>query len=290
MNELTVIIPTLNAENNIKKLLTSVNAQTITPKTIILIDSESDDKTVDIARTFSNVETRIVKKTHFDHGRTRDAVMREVSTEYAILLTQDVTIKDRHTFEILIENMNQNHDVVVSYARQEAYEDANIIEKLIREFNYPQDACIKDKSMIADLGIKTFFCSNSCAAYRVKEYKDLGGFLHPINTNEDMFFAATAINNGYKISYVADAVVKHSHCYSLKQQFYRNYYQGYEMQKNKELIHETDSLSEGFKLAGFVIKRLITEYRIISLLQFGVEGIVRLWGNTAGKRAYIRNQ
>lgn len=289
MNEITVIIPTLNAENNIKKLLTGVNAQTLQPGRIIVIDSESDDKTVDIARTFSNVETRIIKQSDFNHGRTRDMAIREVTTEYAVFLTQDVTINDNNTFAALIESMKQNGDVVVSYARQKAYENANIIEKLIREFNYPNDSCIKDRSMISDFGIKTFFCSNVCAAYRVKKYKELGGFVYPVKTNEDMFFAATAIKNGYKVSYAADAVVEHSHCFSLKQQFYRYYYLGYEMQKHKELIGG-EELSEGVKLAGFVVKRLIKDLRFISLMRFGVEGTVRLLGNYAGKREYIRSQ
>jgi rhamnosyltransferase len=38
---------------------------------------------------------------------------------------------------------------------------------------------------------------------------------------EDMFFTAKAILSGYKVAYVADAIVKHSHDYSPVQEFKR---------------------------------------------------------------------
>lgn len=37
------------------------------------------------------------------------------------------------------------------------------------------------------MGIKTFFCSDVCAAYRVDLFHKLGGFESPVIFNEDMF-------------------------------------------------------------------------------------------------------
>ena len=51
-----------------------------------------------------------------------------------------------------------------------------------RNFNYPEQSKIKTKADLETLGIKTFFCSNVCAAYNRKIFDELGGFVkHTIN-------------------------------------------------------------------------------------------------------------
>ena len=81
-----------------------------------------------------------------------------------------------------------------------------------------QNKTIED---VDKLGIKTFFCSNVCAAYKKSVYKELGGFVPRAIFNEDMILAGTMIKAGYGIAYAADAKVIHSHNYSGRQQFHR---------------------------------------------------------------------
>lgn len=47
---ISVIIPTLNAEKNISSLILDLQSQTLIPKEIIIIDSSSTDNTVKIAK------------------------------------------------------------------------------------------------------------------------------------------------------------------------------------------------------------------------------------------------
>lgn len=63
--------------------------------------------------------------------------------------------------------------------------------------------------------------SNSFSAYRLSIFNEIGRF--PSNTIlcEDMYYTAKAILAGYKVAYVADAVVKHSHNYSPIDEFKR---------------------------------------------------------------------
>ena len=42
------------------------------------------------------------------------------------------------------------------------------------------------------MGVKAFFCSNVCAAYRRDIYDELGGFVRRAIFNEDMIYAAGA--------------------------------------------------------------------------------------------------
>ena len=45
---ISVIIPTLNAGANIEQLLSMIREQDVGPSEVIIIDSSSEDKTVDI--------------------------------------------------------------------------------------------------------------------------------------------------------------------------------------------------------------------------------------------------
>ena len=69
--KISVIIPTLNAGTSIGKLLSSLGAQDIGTPEITVIDSSSDDDTVDIAKGFG-VKTIVIPKSDFNHGKTRN--------------------------------------------------------------------------------------------------------------------------------------------------------------------------------------------------------------------------
>lgn len=68
----SAIIPTLNAEDKISDLLESLQSQTIAPCEIIVVDSESSDKTVSVA-TGLGAAVLAVKRKDFSHGGTRDS-------------------------------------------------------------------------------------------------------------------------------------------------------------------------------------------------------------------------
>jgi rhamnosyltransferase len=69
--------------------------------------------------------------------------------------------------------------------------------------------------------MKTFFCSNSFAAYRRKALESVGWFKAGLLMAEDMHVCAKLLANGYHIAYAADAIVHHSHNYSVRQEFKR---------------------------------------------------------------------
>lgn len=54
----------------------------------------------------------------------------------------------------------------ISYARQQPHHGANIFASFARTFNYPQESYVRSMQDMDQYGVYTFFCSNSCAAYR----------------------------------------------------------------------------------------------------------------------------
>ena len=136
----------------------------------------------------------------------------------------------------LIRPLQDDSNIALCYGRQLPRPGAGPLERLIREFSYPAESILKTKKDIDALGIKTFFCSNSCSAIRRSVFSKLGGFKDNVIVNEDMLFAAKAILQGYAVYYSAAAKVYHSHSYSLAQTFKRYFSIGRFFADNKWLL------------------------------------------------------
>ena len=75
----------------------------------------------------------------------------------------------------------------------------------------------------------------------------VGMFPESIRANEDMVISAKYLINGYKIAYVPDAMVFHSHGYSLLGQYRRYYNIGSSIRRNKWILDYTRAEGEGMK-------------------------------------------
>ena len=306
--KISVIIPTLNAERELPNLLTSLHTQKQKPDEIIVIDSESNDHTVDICKQDQSVKLLQIKRKDFDHGRTRDMAFRNAIGDIVVFLTQDALPANEDFLGKLIEPLlissasqvypqhklreqeeqEEPHGIIaISTGRQLPKSDATRTEQLIRTFNYPAISYIRSKADIPTMGIKTFFCSDVAAAYRRDVYLALGGFDYPIKTNEDMFFAAKAINVGYRIAYVAEAKIFHSHNLSLREQYRRNYVIGYEIERHKDILNKILGLNrEVARLVTYVSKGLLKHGHVINWLLFVFDCVSRLFGNKMGQKKY----
>lgn len=77
---LSIVIPVYNEQNHLKACLDSVAAQTIAPDEVIVVDNNSTDKTVEIAKSYSFVTVISEKKQGVLHVRNRgfDAVKNDI--------------------------------------------------------------------------------------------------------------------------------------------------------------------------------------------------------------------
>jgi len=217
---ITALIFTCNAGQRFASLLDSLKKQTIEPAQILVVDSESTDKTLEFAKS-RNCKIITIDHANFDHGTTRNLAVSEVSSEFVIFLTQDVTPVDEHMIAELIGPMQADSRIAMCYGRQLPRPNAAPLERFAREFNYPAESILKTKNNIKTLGLRTFFCSNTCSAIRCSIFNKLNGFKNNVIVNEDMLFAAKAIINDYSVYYSAAAQVYHSHPYSLPRIFRR---------------------------------------------------------------------
>lgn len=285
----SVIIPTLNASSEIDALLTAIAAQSLTPDEIIVVDSESNDGTVLLAKAHPNTRVIEIKRSDFDHGGTRDMAFRASSGDVVLFFTQDAAIINSTYIEQIVKATMQD-GVACAYGRQIARPDAPLYEKYIREFNYPLSSFTRSAEDIPQLGIKAFFFSDVCSAYRRTSYLAVDGFDHPMTTNEDMLIAAKFLHAGYRIAYCAEAVVLHSHVYTWKQEYTRNFQIGNVLSQYKDRFRGVQASKEGVRLVGYVLGKLLMRGALWSSIKFCYLCTAKLAGNRNGYHAKVCEQ
>ena len=272
----SVIIPTYNAGQGFIKLLNNLQEQAVKPSEIIVVDSDSRDETVKLAKS-QNCKVISINCANFDHGTTRNIAISNINTEFAVFLTQDVVPADEYMVEELIKPMQADQNIAICYGRQLARPNARPLESFAREFNYPAESILKTKNDVEALGLKTFFCSNSCSAVRCSIFNKLGGFKNNVIVNEDMLFASKAILEDYSVYYAADARVYHSHPYSLAQTFRRYFNIGRFFADNKGIFERTGIKKYGGEMLKTGIKEFrrkrMPKYVAALLIEFGVKAV-----------------
>lgn len=294
-----VIIPVYKPDQKFKHLLERLVKQTLKPNTIYLLQTIEDDPTkqseelkkseediVTLAKTLNEFSCPIkcisINKSEFDHGGTRNYGAHLSDADIIMFMTQDAVPDNKELIKHLIEPFH-NPQVAAAYGRQLPKKNAGIIEKYTRTFNYPEVSFIKSKDDLQRLGIKTYFCSNVCSAYRKNVYDDLGGFVTKTIFNEDMIMASAIIQGGYSIAYAADAKVVHSHEYTYIQQFKRNFDLAVSQQQYKEIFSSVKSESEGIKLVKQTAKYLADEKKYILIPDLIFQSGFKYLGYLVGK-------
>lgn len=220
MKKIQVIIPIYKPDHKLIELLKKIKEQSIEDIPLLIIDSGSNDEYKSEIKNMNCLVKKIDVKT-FNHGGTRQMGANMFpDKDIYIFLTQDAILANEKSIENIVKVFD-NFNIGCAYGRQLPHKDANLFSSYARLFNY------KDKSYIYSIndkekyGIKTAFNSNSFAAYRRKALNEIGGF--PINTilSEDMYVAAKMLLNKWSVAYCSDAIVYHSHNYTIWQEFKR---------------------------------------------------------------------
>lgn len=201
-------------------------------------------------RDISLDRVRIVEidKEDFGHGKTRNQAAEMADSDYLIFMTQDAVPADKKLCSELVNALNVNSEKgtpAVMYGRQLARDDADIIERFSRTYNYPAASELRDKYDLDKKGIKAIFCSDACAIYNLEIFRALGGFEDDVDFNEDELFAYKALKNSYVVGYCAEARVFHSHNLTMKEQFNRSQEIAKSQSEHPEVFENLSSEQEG---------------------------------------------
>ena len=291
-----VIIPTYKPDERLIRCLELLGSQDYAVSHIYLINTGREyydslmEGRVLPASVRDIVDVKHITPDEFDHGGTRRAAVAGSDAEFFIMMTQDALPCDETLIGELIRPLILDETIAVSYARQLPAQGASETERFVRSFNYPDKPVVKSSGDLVRLGIKTYFCSNVCAAYRRSYYDEAGGFIERTIFNEDMILAAALVKKGYSISYSAGAKVYHSHNYTCRQQFKRNFDLAVSQTEHPEVFKGLSSESEGKRLVRECIAHLRKIHRSYLIPGFIMNCAGRFLGFKIGRMyKYIPN-
>lgn len=227
-----IAIITHNAKHLLPKSLPPLLNSTVKPK-VLVVNSSSQDGTVELAKEMG-AETLIIPRPSFNHGTTREIARKALNSEIIVMTTPDAIATSLDTVEKLIEPIVSGK-ASASYARQIPHDGSDLFEAFPRSYNYPYESHLRSLKDLPIHGSYLFFFSDSFSAYKNSALEQIGGFKEVL-TGEDVVAIAKMLHQGHSIAYAADAIVKHSHRYTLKQEFKRYFDTGLAREEYKQLI------------------------------------------------------
>jgi rhamnosyltransferase len=273
---------TLNAGDFIDRWVAALRGQVRQPDRVVVIDSSSTDSTASIARD-AGFEVVVIRREDFGHGRSRQLALTLLAEcEVIVFMTQDALLASPRSLEHLLA-VFEDASLDVAYGRQIPHVDAGPIARHARHYNYPPAGEVRSLGECARPGLQIAFCSDSFAAYRVAALLGDGGFPVHVMFGEDMYVAARCLLRGGKVAYVADAIVHHSHDYTVSQDFRRYFDVGVFHQQERWLL---DRLGEPeARGAGFVVSELryLTRHAPMRVPEAALRVFARYLGYRTGR-------
>ncbi len=275
-----IIIPAYKPGKEFSELIRRLMKQTAPPQNIFILQTMAEGVPL-LQPQDEKIHIYPIQKEEFDHGKTRAYGAELSKADYILFMTQDAMPADNRLLEHLKKGF-ETERTGITYARQLAGKDADILEKMARLHNYPEKSLFKTKEDLERLGIQTYFCSDVCAMYDRRLYEELGGFSYPTIFNEDMIMASKVIQAGYGVYYAAEACVIHSHSYTCRQQFKRNFDLGVSQKQYSEIFEAVSSEKEGAGFAKKTIAALCKKGRFWKAVYFAWQCGFRLSGYRMG--------
>ena len=198
--EISIVIRTLNEAKHLPSLLSSIRSQIIKMSyEIVLIDSGSTDKTLEIAQAFRCKITHISKK-EFSFGRSLNKGIEFSKGKYLVFISGHCVPKNKHWLESLVLPLAEKK-VQLTYGKQLADSTSYWSERQIYKKYFP------DSKKLPQVG---FFCNNANSAI-IRSVWEKHLFDEELTGLEDLDLAKKLTDEGGKIGYIPEAAVYHIH-------------------------------------------------------------------------------
>lgn len=195
--KIALVVPVLNEERSVGKLIDSIARQTIKPSEIIFVDGGSKDKTVEEVIKYSkkvNLKVKVLVKKG-NRSIARNFGVESSKSDVIVLTDAGCTLDKNWLKEIIKPFKYRNADVVAGYYKGEA---KNVFQKCL----IPYVLIMDDK-----VNPKTFLPATRSMAFRKRVWKKLGGFPKKYSHNEDYVFANLLKRNNITIHVQTSAIV-----------------------------------------------------------------------------------
>jgi rhamnosyltransferase len=229
-SKISVVIPTKNGGDLFRELMTKLDRQvTSFSYEIIIVDSGSRDNTKEVAAKYG-ARVLNVPSHEFNHGATRNVGIKACDGEIVVLMTQDAIPANASLLEALARPFFIDPNVAGAYARQSPRPEADALTarnlnlwltgRNEAEIRWIEDRNVYDKMSPLE---RYLFCNfdNVCSAIRRNVWQEMP--FNPMNFGEDVDWSKRVLEAGWKIGYIPDAHVIHSHDRPISYEYKRTY-------------------------------------------------------------------
>jgi len=178
---------------------------------IILVDSGSDDGTLEIAEDFGVDEIIHIPPDRFSFGRALNWGCKAASGKFCVFASAHVYPIREDWLEILLDKLNSSENIGLVYGKQRGNHTTTFSENQIFRRWFPTYDINNQASP---------FCNNANAAIR-RELWEAFPYDEQLTGLEDVDWARRVQAAGYDISYAADAEVVHVHDETAREVFNR---------------------------------------------------------------------
>jgi len=252
------VIRTLNEANSIKEVLNRIEKLSGKyRKEIIIVDSGSSDKTIEIAKKFKIKIINIPKK-EWSWGRALNIGIKNSSGKYIIIISGHCFITRTDFLEKSI-SIFKNQEIAAVYGQQLPIPYVNPFEEYELYIGYPN---IEFKEMGFNEFKKWNYIgiSNACCILRKNIWEKIR-YNEKVESLEDWIWAVDVAKSGYKLVYSNSFSVFHSHFLDIDYIYRKWYWRNYESLKLSE-----EYLSEFNKTLKQLIKKTLQVLSIESFL------------------------
>lgn len=196
---ISIVIRSFNEDEHIERLLLGIRAQRLKPHEVIIVDSGSTDRTVEIARHYAD-KIVTIDKSEFTFGRALNRGIAAATGDICVFASAHVY----PLYDTWLENLAapfQNERVVVSYGRQSGNHLNKFSEHRIFARWFPTDSVCPQQG---------YFCNNANCAIRRSVWESQP-YDESLTGLEDLAWAKAAQDAGGWIAYRADAEIVHVH-------------------------------------------------------------------------------
>jgi len=216
---ISVVIPVKDGGEGLRRCLEQLAVQEVDDEVeVVVVDSGSRDGSATLARSYG-ARVHAIAPEAFDHGGTRNLGAALARGDVLVFTSQDAYAADAHWLAKLTAPLARAA-VGGAYGRQIAHSGAAPPERYFMDFLYGPCSRAQRIASPDELSMETTLFSNVCSAMR-REVFDRFPFVTDIIMSEDQEWSRRVLLAGYELCYVADAVVHHSHTYTLRQAFRR---------------------------------------------------------------------
>jgi rhamnosyltransferase len=195
----SIVIRCFNEERMIGRLLSGIAAQTVKPAQIVIVDSGSTDRTLEVARRHP-VEVHTIDPAEFSFGRSLNRGISATTSALVVFASAHVY----PVYDTWLEHLTKPFEdpaVAIAYGRQVGGPTTPYSESQILATWFPAESHPRQTHP---------FSNNANAAIRRSEWESVP-YDEDLTGLEDLDWAAKALERGATISYVAEAPVVHLH-------------------------------------------------------------------------------